>query len=170
MRSAVGYSDEFTVITFAPKSAMRFSSATRSTLESHDAMASAVSWPTPFTARSAARPAARMRCGVSNVSSSARSRTGPIPGTMLRAMQASVSVTRAVYRLRAVMQVLRRIARERGERVEVVRDLRFFDEEIRAVATDAQFAVLLHARRTRVPRFSATGPVSDGTSTATFRK
>src|SRR5947207_12840641 len=46
----------------------------------------------PSTARSASRFAARIRSGVSKTSSNFRSRTGPIVGSMLSAMLASVGV------------------------------------------------------------------------------
>src|SRR2546423_15572836 len=51
----------------------------------------------PSIARSASRRAAKTRSGVSNTSSSFRSRTGPIVGSMFSAMQASVGVIEKDY-------------------------------------------------------------------------
>src|SRR5207248_4655010 len=85
-----GYSGDSWVITLAPKSEIRFSSAARSTIDSQFEICSATSLPIPSILRSSSRLAARTRSGRRKTSRSLRNRTGPIVGNMLSAIHASV--------------------------------------------------------------------------------
>src|SRR5206468_5434027 len=90
-RNGRGYDGDPCVITVAPKSRTRLSSAARSTVDSHVEIWSATSLPIPSTLRSSLRFATRTCCGSLKTSSNFRSLTGPTVGSMLSVMHASVA-------------------------------------------------------------------------------
>src|SRR6266550_3615126 len=90
-RNGRGYDGDSCVITVAPKSRTRSSSAARSTVDSHVEIWSATSLPIPSTLRSSLRFATRTCCGSLKTSSNFRSLTGPTVGSMLSVMHASVA-------------------------------------------------------------------------------
>src|SRR5947207_7573940 len=90
-RNGRGYDGDSCVITVAPKSRTRVSSAATSTVDSQVEICSATSLPIPSTLRSSLRFATRTCCGSLKTSSNFRSLTGPTVGNILSAMHASVA-------------------------------------------------------------------------------
>src|ERR1035437_126510 len=81
--------------TRTPDFSIRCNSASRSTFSRQLVILRATSSPTPSTCINSVFDAARIACGSPNRSRNARTRIGPTPSTMLRAMYASREVIRA---------------------------------------------------------------------------